>query len=96
MAGRRSQGLERDPKTGPGNLAGVDGIAYGDGVVAAAHIACRGEALLQHGANIDCGIEGAIDVRMGEPVFGGIGAAGQLRGDMHMTVDEARHDGGGG
>ena len=91
MAGGRSERFERNPETGPGNLACRDGIAHRDGVIAAADVAGAGETLLQHGPHEDGAIEGPVESGMGEPIFGGVHAAGQVARDVDMAIDESRH-----
>ena len=90
VPGRGAQRLQRHPHPRTPDLAGLDGVLQGDRLVAAADVTDGGEALLQHGGGKDLPVEGPVDGRVGHPVLGGIGAAGQLGGHMDVAVDEAR------
>lgn len=60
---------------------------------ATANISSGSESLLQHRVAKFGSVKGAIDVRMGQPVFDHVGTAGQLGGDVNMGIDEARYNG---
>ena len=92
VARRRPQRFERDPQPRAGNFAGIDGIAHGDRVVTATDVPGAGETLLQHGPAEHRAVERPVDFGMSEPILRGVDLARQLAGDMHMTVDETRHD----
>jgi hypothetical protein len=59
-------------------------------IVTAANIPCAGEALLEHLAGEYLAVKCSIDIGVGNPVLGGIHAAGKHRGNMHVAVDESR------
>ena len=62
VASGGAERLEGDPQPRAGHLAGVDGVAHRHAVVAAAHVAGAGEALLQQLAGEHGVVEGPVSL----------------------------------